>query len=344
MNITPYLDDIESRIQPDQEARLLEAWHRFADGGNTGGPFIPPERKPVDSRLSWPHVHINDALADDDLMILSQLERCHHLLRTPSRCPLSMRPNYGAGTLASVFGAEPFVMAYEQDCLPNVRSLEGGRDAVRALLDNPLPDFSAGYGTDALRIGERLADIRSQYPHIREFIYCEMPDCQSSMDTCELLWGSDMFYALYDEPELVHALLRRITQVYKAFAETWFSILPLKTPYAMYLGRLVRGRIFLRDDSAMNLSPDFYKEFVLPYDSELLRHFGGGGIHFCGRGDHFIKEMAAIPDLTGVDISQPHLNDMETILSSTVDKGLVLFCPSGSYSLTAHAVSRLCAV
>ena len=341
MNITPYLDDIESRINPDQERRLQEAWFQFADGKTTGGPFTPPVRNPVPSRLTWNHVYVNDALEDDDLMILSQLERCHQLLSTPSDILMSMRPNYGVGTLASLFGVPPFLMAHEQDCLPNGRSLEGGRDAIQALLDQPLPALTSGYGGDVLRVAERMADIRRRYPNIRKYIFCDAPDCQSSMDTCELIWGSELFYALYDTPELVLALLDRITQVYKAFMGQWFSIVPKEIPYHIYFGRVVRGSIFLRDDSAMNLSPEFYEEFVFPYDSELLLHFGGGGIHFCGRGDHFIQKMAATPNLTGIDISQPHLNDMEIILSSTIDKGIVLYCAKDDYMKKPHSYSHL---
>lgn len=341
MDLTPYLEDIESRIQPEQEETLQRAWFRFADGANDTGPFVPPVRVPSPSKLTWTHVHVNEALRDDDLMVLSQLEYCHRLLSTPSDVLLSMRPNYGVGILASLFGAEPFIMAYEQDCLPNVRPLAGGGQAIRALLDRPLPDFSAGFGGAVLRIARRFAEIRSQYPKISRYVFLDAPDCQSSMDICELLWGSNLFYALYDEPDTVHALLDRVTQAYKAFMEAWFSIVPQRTPYHVYLGRVVRGSVFLRDDSAMNLSPALYEEFVFPYDRELLCHFGGGGIHFCGRGEHFIPKMAATPGLTGVDMSQPHLNDMEVVLSHTIDRGIPLYCVSGDYTRGLHAYSRL---
>ena len=85
-----------------------------------------------------------------------------------------------------------------------------------------------------------------------------------------------------------------------------------------------RGAIVLRDDSAMNLSPELYKEFAAPYDEELLKRFGGGVVHFCGRGDHYIEELCSIPYVTGINMSQPHLNDMEKIYRNTVDKGIKL--------------------
>ena len=74
----------------------------------------------------------------------------------------------------------------------------------------------------------------------------------------------------------------------------------------------------------MNLSPDLYKEFAAPYDGALLERFDGGAVHFCGRGDHYIDTLCALPKLYGINMSQPHLNDMEIIYKNTVDKGIKL--------------------
>jgi uroporphyrinogen-III decarboxylase len=85
-----------------------------------------------------------------------------------------------------------------------------------------------------------------------------------------------------------------------------------------------RGKILLRDDSAMNLSCAMYDEFIKPYDQRLLDELGGGGIHFCGKGDHFIESASSMRGLTCVDMSQPEYNDLEAILRNTVDKGINL--------------------
>ena len=47
-------------------------------------------------------------------------------------------------------------------------------------------------------------------------------------------------------------------------------------------------------------------------------------MHFCGRGDHYIKSLCEAPSLSVVNMSQPHLNDMEIIYQNTVDKGIKL--------------------
>ncbi len=74
----------------------------------------------------------------------------------------------------------------------------------------------------------------------------------------------------------------------------------------------------------MNLSPPMYEEFVRPHDQRIFDELGGGIIHFCGRGDHFIAAMSEMTGLYGIAMSQPHLNDMEVIYANTVDKGIGL--------------------
>jgi hypothetical protein len=80
----------------------------------------------------------------------------------------------------------------------------------------------------------------------------------------------------------------------------------------------------LRDDSAMNLSPAMFDEFIKPYDQRLLDAFGGGAIHFCGKGDHYVDRLPHMPGVYAVHMSQPHYNDMEKMLAHTADAGINL--------------------
>jgi hypothetical protein len=74
----------------------------------------------------------------------------------------------------------------------------------------------------------------------------------------------------------------------------------------------------------MNLSTEMFEEFILPYDERLLCELGGGGIHACGKVDHWVEPMSRIEGLSGFNMSQPSYNDMETVYCNTVDKGLRL--------------------
>jgi len=339
MKLTPYLEDIERRLNEADEQAILDAWMRYAHGEITGGPFEPPRRSPVGTELAWPEVHINDAQDDFDLMLLSQLSGCHRALLDNGNAPMMMRANYGVGNIASICGAKRFMMPREMSTLPNAIAI--GEDGVRALLDGPEPELTQGNGGKILEMGERYAEIRRKYPKIARFVRIEPPDLQGPMDNCELLWGSDLFYALYDEPETVHALLRRMTDLIRRMLSAWYEILPNETGTVSYFGKISEGGIVIRNDSAMNLSPDTFDEFIRPYDSELLKAFGGGIIHFCGRGDHFIDHMTGMPGLRSVDMSQPHLNDMEKVLSAIPDQGINLFVSRDDFDLTGHQVGRI---
>ena len=67
-----------------------------------------------------------------------------------------------------------------------------------------------------------------------------------------------------------------------------------------------------------------YREFILPFDRYILEHCGGGVVHFCGRGDHYIDQLVLCKGITGIQLSQPEFNQMEKIYRHTVDIGLRL--------------------
>jgi hypothetical protein len=195
---------------------------------------------------------------------------------------------------------------------------------MRRLLDQPPPDPRAGLGTRTLEMGRRFTETLRRYPRLGRYVHVYHPDLQGPIDVCEVLWGSSLFLDVWDHPALVHAALDRITETYTRFLAAWAEGVPFRGETAVHWSFLHRGRIMLRDDSAMNFSPAMYEEFIRPHDQRLLRACGGGAMHFCGRGDHYIARAAAMEGLHAVNLSQPECNDMETIFRHTVDRGLRL--------------------
>jgi hypothetical protein len=147
----------------------------------------------------------------------------------------------------------------------------------------------------------------------------------TAVDVAEVVWGSDFFYAFHDAPDFLKRFLDLITETYAAFMRAWFGLVGRPGTYATHWGMMFKGVLMIRNDSLMNLSPEAYAEFARPMDQRLFDEFGrAGGMHFCGRGDHYIAAMSRMEGLTAVAMSQPHLNDMETIYRNTVDKGIKL--------------------
>ena len=322
MDYLKYVEDIEDRIDPETEDRLYADWVKFADGG-WHEDFFAPHRPVKPSSISdWPKININDALNDYDLMLVNQLSICNMILHYGSGRLLFARSNYGVGILPSLYGVKPFLMPYESDTLPSVYPVKGGIYGIKTIIESGIPNLDSGYSKKVFEFGERLLNIQAKYPKIGKYLRIDHPDIQGPMDVCEMLWGSEIFYAIYDNASLLHKLLRNVTDSYIAFLRKWFELCPKTDNYHAYFGSLHKGSLTLRDDSAMNLSPGMFAEFISPYDGKIYETFGGGAMHYCGKGDHFIDLASNIKNLTAVNLSQPYLNDMETIFENTVEKGI----------------------
>ena len=315
------LDDIERRIDPDTEDDFIGQWRDFLWNRFEGDIFNPERKKLSATSVILPSVHINDAIGDYDLMLRSELLKISEALNH-KRHNLAIRANYGTAILSSVFGAEIRIMDRKYDTQPTTGAIED----MHRLAESGIPDLRTGFGKDVFAFGELCRETFRSYPKIEKYVKIYHPDVQGPLDICELLWGGEMFYEMYDDPDFVHEVLSLITDTYGAFLDRWYEIVPKNTEMNPHWTNWAylwhRGTILLRSDSAMNVSPEFYREFSVPYDSRLLERFGGGCIHFCGRGDHYIDALTEMKGVYAINMSQPHLNDMEKIFRHTVDKGI----------------------
>lgn len=316
-----YLDDLEARIDPAVEDELMRQWRGYWEGECDDPIFTPMRPEPNLPKIEWPGIKINDALDDFDKMALREFATVSGMLSQPTGEVLCVRANYGTGIMPSLFGAELFKMDHSLNTLPTTRSLPNGRAGIAGMVQKGIPDLHTGLGGKTLEMGSRFKDIMKDYPNVSKYVFAYHPDMQGPLDVVELLWGSDIFLALIDDPEAVHAALDLITSTYIEFLKAWQGIFPAASDYNVHWGLLHKGTIALREDSGMNLSPEMFAEFARPYDKRLLDEFGGGIIHYCGRGDHYIHLIGETDNIYGVNLSQPEYNNMETILAHTIGKG-----------------------
>lgn len=318
------LDDLSARIDEAQEEMIVRGWEGFLRGDVKDGYFTPPKRKARPAQVNWPVPLVNDTLHDPELMVLDQFRRVSDVLVGGGNAILNVRCNYGVGIMTSQLGCQVIEMPAGQDNTPTTMALDG-EDAIRAAVERGVPDLRAGQGADVFDTADLFLEILEKWPVLGRCVHLYHPDCQGPMDNAELAWGSAIFMAFYDVPDLVHAFLELMTEHYLAFMHKWQDMVRPSANNAHW-GLLHKGAIVLRDDSLMNLSPDIFAQFIADREARCLRELGGGMIHFCGRGDHFIERMCAMQSdgLTAINMSQPHLNDMEKIYTHTVDKGLKL--------------------
>lgn len=317
------LADLEARIDPRQEQANLEAWQIFLDGRCRTEYFVPPARTAAPTKVPWPQISVNFAQCDIDAMVLHQLSAVSGALAQGAGQRLGVRCNYGTAILPSLFGCEMFMMEESLNVLPTCRPL--GAAAIPRLIEAGVPDIQGGLCGKVFAAARRFQDVFRQYPRIGAWVDLYHPDVQGPLDVVELVWGSTMFLAFCDDPGLMHEMLDLVTRTYAAFMRAWLELMPPRRgEYFTHWSMMHKAPVMLRDDSLMNLSPRMYEEYVRPCDQRLFDEFGGGAIHFCGRADHYIQPMSRMSGLTAVNLSQPHLNDMETIYRHTVDKGIKL--------------------
>lgn len=322
-NLTPYLEDLERRIDPQQELELERQWLEFADGKCTQN-FFCPHRTPSESTIEWPRVMVNDGLENHDLMILQQLRMCSESLSNGTGELLCLRSNYGTGIIPTMFGAEIFYMPYETDTLPGTRPFANGKDDLIRIMDADKRDYRLGWAGHTFAMAQRYQELTRQYPNISRFVHYYNPDLQGPLSLVEATWGSSLYVDLYDDEETIERALDFFTDVYIEFTRKWKAQCPdFDNEHAVEWAMLHRGGTIIRNDAAMNISGDMYEEFVCPRDQRIIDTFGGV-IHFCGRGHHYIEKVSQIRNLSGINMSQPDWNDMEIIYRNTVDKGLAI--------------------
>lgn len=268
---------------------------------------------------------MNAALEDEDLMILQQLAGCSGALANAAGCPMAVRPNYGTCTMPSLFGCETYVMDDALNTLPTSKPVPAGADDIRRLVAAGAPDVNAACVASALATAQRFKRVFSPYLKVSRYVHIYHPDLQGPMDICELIWGSSIFIDIVDHPDLVKDFLAIITETYINAMREWLKIVPMQSHgLVAHWSMMQKGPVMLRDDSAMNFSASIFEEFIQPYDQRILDEFGGGAIHFCGRGVHYSHRCHTMRNLYAVNLTQPELNDMETIYRNTVDKGIRL--------------------
>ena len=328
MRLSQYLDDLEKRINTDEEDRLAREWLSFADCKLNEG-FFAPSRLKSQPSIEWPKININACINDTDLMIYQQLKGVSDTLTGGKGELLAIRPNYGTGIIPSMYGAEVFIMPDNTNTLPCTRPLPGGMSAVKKILDKQEKDFSnglAGRGMAGQVFGflERWDEISRAYEAVRRYVYVYNPDLQGPFPLADALWGSEIYTDIYDEPETVHEAINFFADVIIAFLKKYHALCPPFNPgHSVEWGLLHSGGVIIRNDAAMNISGDMYREFVMPEDERIIKTFGGG-VHFCGRGDHYIAHVSDIHLLSTFNMSQPECNNMETIYQNTIDKGIVI--------------------
>ncbi len=226
----------------------------------------------------WPTFPYRETVDHPEKMLLNELMGVYAGALLKDDRVLAVRANLGPGVIPSLFGAE---WVQIDDQTPSIRPL-GGREAVLALLANGVPSVETGLGGRALGFQRFFLEALRSQPGLEGNVRLFLSDTQSPMSNALQLWGEDLYAAMIEEPQLVHALLDLLTRTIIAFTIAQKANTGEPVEQADHFFYSVPGGIRIVDDVSMNLSAAMYREFCQPYHERLLREFGGGYMHYCG--------------------------------------------------------------
>ena len=228
-----------------------------------------------------------------------------------------LMPWYGTGVLASGFGADINFEDYMDPAvgLPPINEIEQLKD-----LKSPDPE------KDGLmpRVLGTIRTMRRQTD-----LPVGVTDCQGPLTTALQIVGYDkMCYWMHDHPDKIHQLMQQVTDALIDWVRVQKEAAGQNTDDDAYvLGIKIPGGlggVWISDDDNVIFGKDLYREFAVPYNSQVLTAFGGGCIHYCGCATQHIENYLATEGLRGVhNLTLDNLDDAARIRHGLAEKKIV---------------------
>jgi len=328
------LSEISVRLDPERCREVDERYRRALAYEQTDRPplvvqpefgrsFALPEPWSAFRRYSY-----RESFDDPAAMMQNMLlDRVVPGLIIGDDSPLAIRNDHGTIQIGSAVGGNWMLHENNFPWVEHFDSLE----PIERIANSSAPvDLEAGVLPRSFATLKYYAEKLRMFPPCADAIQIAMPDLQGPLDNADLLWGSGIYYAFSDAPELLERLLSRLVdvigQVYQAYRP--YTSDRLDPVANTQHGYVIPGRLLIRDDSAIMLSAGTYAQHVRPHDVRLLRELGGtpphfvsegvrgrcgGAIHFCGNGQHLVEAMVEPEEVRGLDFGEIHLMDADWI-------------------------------
>lgn len=255
----------------------------------------------------------SEAYDDPEKMLYNELlwsfSSTLNSVRLKDHFPLQIRSNHGIGIISSLFGAKCKII---NDNMPWVEHFEDIKE-IEKVIEKGMPQLGAGLGGKVLETHKYFMDTLRQYPKCYNAIHITQPDLQGPFDIAHLLVGPQIFYEVYDNPEIIHRLLELITQTYIEYCKYLEPYLTDKAgKNAVYVhGSIYGGRVVIKDDTAaVNLSEEMYNEFSRQYNEKIFEAFDGGTLHHCGQERPWHFSSFYSQNLKGINYGNPEMHDL----------------------------------
>jgi len=144
-----------------------------------------------------------------------------------------------------------------------------------------------------------------RFMQANSFLPVGITDFQGPLTTANQLMGYDkLIYLMQDHPTAMHELMDKVTETLIRWVKKQKEVIgePLTDCFSdqqVYVGG--HAGVWFSDDDAVLMSPGTYKEFVVPYNSRILKTFGGGCLHYCGNATHQAENFLATEGLRAIN-------------------------------------------
>lgn len=222
-----------------------------------------------------------------------------------------LMPWYGTGVLASGFGTK-VIFNDKMDPAVDKSIISEPADIDKLKMPDPYKDGLMPRVLKTIDYFKQNCDL-----HIG------ITDCQGPLTSALSIIGYENFvYWMYDYPEAIHELMNKITDALIQWVMVQKKHAGEKIEKAGYIigAKMPEGYggVWISDDDSVIFGESQYREFVVPYNSKLLKYFGGGGIHYCGNATQHINNFLETEGLTC--INNFHLDNIESAFA--MKKGL----------------------
>jgi hypothetical protein len=230
-------------------------------------------------------------LADPLVMLQAELDALRPSLEIRDDRVPTVRVQFGTAQVAAAFGCQIVV---PENSLPAAADhvLQNAEDVHHL----KIPALNAGwYG----KLAEWTAIWKANLP---EGVHIQHPDIQSAFNSAHLIRGNDILMDFFDHPDEVNLLLDKVTDFMVAITKHVKPMISDDPAWFFDWKAMWKGGARISNCSMQMISPQLYREHVLPRDIRFFDSIGGGRMHYCGITGDVIDDFFRVPSITGLDV------------------------------------------
>jgi len=199
-------------------------------------------------------------------------------------------PWFGTGVLASAFGCDITEPEPGKDPAVAGPCLRTTADIAKLRIPDPTKDGWMPRVLGAIDYAREHSDLSPG-----------LTDMQGPLDTAGLMCGHEnLFTWAYEDPEAIDDLFGILTEALIDWVKVQKEHIgePLDQSNGLQGVWSPKGvGIWLSEDDLVMASPDVFEQFAVPQISRIFEAFGGGSLHYCGRGTQHLSSFHKIKNL-----------------------------------------------